>query len=90
MYQMPPVFQTNWAPQQMPMTNIALSNDFANFNLNQMQQGYPQQGYPPQQQGYPPQQQGYPPQQQGYPPQQYPTQNNPQEHQEETMMEMRG
>lgn len=41
------------------------------------QQGYAQQGYPPEQQGYPPQQQGgyppeqgYPPQQQGYPPQQ--------------------
>lgn len=67
---MPNVFQNNWAPKMMPITNLALTNDFNNYQLNQMQQ---QQNYPPQnQQGYPPQnQQGYPPQnqQQGYPPQ---------------------
>lgn len=44
----------------MPITNLALTNDFNNFQLNQMQQ----QNYPP-----PPQNQGYPPQNQGYPPQ---------------------
>jgi hypothetical protein len=82
---MPMVFQNNWTPKMMPQTNMALTNDFNNFQLNQMAQNVaPQnQGYPPQQnQGYPPQQnQGYPPQQvqgqgqgqvqgQGYPPQQ--------------------
>lgn len=55
----------------MPMTNLAVTNDFNNFQLNQMQQNYPpqNQGYQQQQQqGYPPvqQQQVYP--QQGYPP----------------------
>lgn len=62
------VFQNNWAPKLMPMTNMALTNNFNNFQLNQMQQNYPQQnqGYPPQNQGYPPQNQGYPPQNQGY------------------------
>lgn len=76
---MPMVFQNNWTPKMMPQTNMALTNDFNNFQLNQMAQNMPQQnqGYPPQQQsqGNPPQQQsqGYPPQQgqgQGYPPQQ--------------------
>ncbi len=53
----------------MPMTNLAVTNDFNNFQLNQMQQNYPpqNQGYQQQQQ----QQQGYPPgQQQVYPQQQ--------------------
>ena len=54
----------------MPITNLAVQNNFGNAQLNQMQGNFPpQQGYPPQpQQGYPPQpQQGYPPQpQQGY------------------------
>ena len=76
---MPNVFQQNWSPQVMPQTDLALTNNFQNYNLNQMGGGYhqQQQGYQPQQQqGYPPQQQqqqGYPPQQQqqqGYPPQQ--------------------
>jgi len=51
----------------MPITNLAVQNNFGNAQINQMQSNYPQQGYPPQpQQGYPPQpQQGYPPQQ-GY------------------------
>lgn len=63
------------------MTNLAVTNDFNNFQLNQMQQNYPpqnqgyqqqqqQQGYPPgQQQVYPQQhmqEEGYPPGQQGY------------------------
>ena len=66
---MPNIFQNNWHPKAMPMTNLAVTNDFNNFQLNQMQQNYaPQnQGYPPGQQGYPPGQQGYPPGQQGYP-----------------------
>lgn len=64
---MPNVFQQNWAPQQMPMTNMALSNNFANYQLGQMGGGYPQQGYP--QQPYP--QQGYPPGPQSMPPPQY-------------------
>ena len=87
---MPPVFQQNWAPQQMPSTNLALSNNFANYNLNQMGGGYPQQGYQqqypnqqqvhPQSQPYP--QQQYPTQQQGYPPQQgYEMQEHPQQSQ---------
>lgn len=67
---MPNVFQNNWTPKMMPITNLALKNDFNNYQLNQMQQ---QQNYPPQNQGYPPQNQnqGYPPQNQnqGYPPQ---------------------
>ena len=72
---MPNVFQQNWAPQQMPATNLALSNNFANYNLGQMGGGYQQQQYPPQQQQYPPQQ--YP--QQQYPQQEYPMQNYPQQ-----------
>lgn len=77
-YNMPNVFQNNWHPKAMPLTNLAVTNDFNNFNLNQMQQNYPpqNQGYPPAQQNYPPGQQGYPPGQQsqqppgqqGYPP----------------------
>lgn len=45
---MPQVFQTNWAPQVMPAANLALTNNFANYQLTQMQS----QSYPPQQQGY--------------------------------------
>lgn len=72
-YQMPNVFQNNWSPKMMPITNMALTNDFNNFQLNQMQQ----QNYPPQNQGYPPQNQSYPPQSQGFPPQNqgFPAQN---------------
>ena len=33
---MPPVFQNNWAPQRMPETILVLPNNFANFNLNAM------------------------------------------------------
>lgn len=83
---MPNVFQNNWNPKAMPLTNLAVTNDFNNFQLNQMQQynppqnqGYPpaQQGYPQAQQGYPQVQQGYPQAQQGYPPgQQGYNQNN--------------
>jgi hypothetical protein len=63
-YQMPNVFQNNWSPKSMPMTNMAVNNNFANFQLNQMQQqNYPPP--PPQNQGYPQQNQGYPPQNQG-------------------------
>ncbi len=78
---MPNVFQNNWTPKMMPMTNLALTNDFNNFQLNQMQM--PQQGgYPQQQQGgYPQQQGGYPQQQGGY--------NNQQMMMEQTEMQMR-
>jgi len=45
---MPPVFQTNWAPQNMPIANMALENNFNNFQLSQMQeQQFPPTGYPP-------------------------------------------
>ena len=40
---MPMVFQNNWAPQNMPMSNLALVNNFNNFQLTQMQE----QMYPP-------------------------------------------
>lgn len=43
---MPSVFQTNWAPQQMPATNLTLPNNFQNFSLQGMGGG---QQYPPQQ-----------------------------------------
>ena len=60
---MPIIFQNNWAPQMMPDTNMAVVNNFNNFQLSQMQQ---QPQYPPQpQQGYPPQQ-VHPQQQQQY------------------------
>jgi hypothetical protein len=42
-YNMPQVFQNNWSPQVMPMTNLELPNNFANFNLNAMGGGG---GYP--------------------------------------------
>ncbi len=47
---MPALFQNNWAPQAMPTTNMALQNNFANFNLNNLGSNMnmaPQ--YPPQQ-----------------------------------------
>ena len=37
---MPSVFQNNWAPQIMPQTSLALTNTFANPNLNAMGGGY--------------------------------------------------
>lgn len=52
---MPNIFTSNWAPQAMPATNMAVVNNFNNFQISQMQpqqyppvpqQGYPQQGYP--------------------------------------------
>lgn len=84
---MPNIFTSNWAPQAMPATNMAVVNNFNNFQISQMQpQQYPpvpQQGYPMQQMqpiqgqgqtpGYPGQQ-GYP--QQGYPQQGYPVSEN--------------
>lgn len=33
---MPPLFQNNWAPKVMPMTNMVLPNNFGNFNLDAM------------------------------------------------------
>lgn len=40
---MPQLFQTNWTPQVMPMTNMVLPNNFANFNMAAMgvSNGYP-------------------------------------------------
>lgn len=35
-YHLPAVFSTNWQPQIMPLCNFALSNTFANFNINSM------------------------------------------------------
>lgn len=49
---MPNLFQSNWQPQVMPQINMALQNNFNNFNLASL--GHPQQ-YPPQN-SYPPQQ----------------------------------
>jgi hypothetical protein len=37
-YQMPSLFNNNWAPKVMPMTNMVLPNNFANFNINAMGQ----------------------------------------------------
>jgi hypothetical protein len=54
---MPSVFQNNWAPQAMPMTNFSLPNNFQNFNLQGMGGGQQQQYPPMQQQQYPPMQQ---------------------------------
>ena len=55
-YIVPNMFQNNWAPKMMPNTNLALTNDFNNYQLGQMQQspgGYPNQGQVyPQNQGY--------------------------------------
>ncbi len=65
---MPNVFQNNWAPKLMPITNLALTDNFVNAQINNMQSNYP-----PQNQGYPPQNQVYPnqtPMNNGYPPQQ--------------------
>lgn len=43
-YPMDPMFgQSSWQPQQMPMTNMVLPNDFNNFNINAMGGGG---GYP--------------------------------------------
>jgi hypothetical protein len=55
-YTMPSMFQTNWQPQMMPMTNMALQNNFNNFNMAAMgmAQSYPPQNVPPPQ-NYPPQ-----------------------------------
>lgn len=84
---MPNIFQNNWAPKMMPNTNLALTNDFNNYQLQQMQnQGYAnQQQVYPQNQGYPPQNQGYPPQNQGYTPNQgYPNQGGMNSNMEQT------
>lgn len=52
---MPTMFQTNWQPQMMPATNMALQKNFNNFNMASMglAQSYPPQNMPPQ--NYPPQ-----------------------------------
>ena len=46
-YQVPSLFTQNWQPQVMPVTNIALQNNFNNFNLASLGGG---QQYPPMQQ----------------------------------------
>ena len=48
-YTMPSMFQNNWQPQMMPMTNMALQNNFNNFNMASMgmAQNYPPQNVPP-------------------------------------------
>lgn len=33
---MPNIFQNNWNPQIMPSMDMAIANDFANFNLNNL------------------------------------------------------
>jgi hypothetical protein len=55
----------NWTPQVMPATNMALQNNFNNFNLASLGGGqqYPPQQYPPIQQGM---NQGPPPNMGGY------------------------
>lgn len=37
---MPSVFQNNWAPKLMPMTNLELANSFVNPNIGAMGNGY--------------------------------------------------
>lgn len=54
---MPNMFTTNWQPQLMPPTNMALQNNFNNFNMATMGLA---QNYPPQNMQSPPQ--NYPPQ----------------------------
>lgn len=63
-YQVPSLFTNNWTPQMMPATNLALQNNFSNFNLSNLGNGgqqYPPSNYqPPQPQqnfGQQPQQQ---------------------------------
>lgn len=50
-YAVPSLFTTNWQPQVMPATNLALQNNFNNFNLANLGGGqqYPPSNYPPQQ-----------------------------------------
>ncbi len=33
-YNMPMIFQNNWAPQMMPTTNMAVANNFLNPQIN--------------------------------------------------------
>lgn len=65
---MPALFQNNWAPKVMPMTNMVLPNNFGNFNLNAMgaamaigppppAMNQPMMNQPQQQMPMPPQQQ---------------------------------
>lgn len=46
---MPSLFSSNWQPQVMPTTNMALQNNFNNFNLASLgaPQQYPPSNYPP-------------------------------------------
>jgi hypothetical protein len=48
-YVVPSLFSNNWQPQVMPNTNMALENNFNNFNLASLgaQQQYPPSNYPP-------------------------------------------
>lgn len=56
-YTMPSMFQNNWQPQMMPMTNMALQNNFNNFNMASMgmAQNYPPKNNVPPPPNYPPQ-----------------------------------
>ncbi len=45
---MPQMFQSNWTPQVMPMTNLVLPNTFNNFNLSSLPP-LPLDDLPPQQ-----------------------------------------
>ncbi len=52
-YVVPSLFNNNWQPQVMPATNMALQNNFNNFNLASLGGGgqqYPPSNYPPNQQ----------------------------------------
>lgn len=74
-YAVPSLFTVNWQPQVMPATNLAVQNNFNNFNLASLgaPQQYPPSNYPPQQNmGQPPQM--TPQQNFGQPPQMTPQQ----------------
>ncbi len=47
-YVVPSLFNNNWQPQIMPATNMALQNNFNNFNLSNLGGGqqYPPSNYP--------------------------------------------
>lgn len=48
-YTVPSLFNNNWQPQVMPATNLAIINNFNNFNLSNLSapQQYPPSNYPP-------------------------------------------
>jgi hypothetical protein len=49
MYQLPSTFTNNWMPKMMPLSNLILSNNFENFNINAMSMpnNYPPPPPPP-------------------------------------------